>query len=253
MQLIEISQCKIINFKPLRPWPSHLPPICTGNELIAGFQSPLTVAVQPNATFEELLIDCYPTLSLSELARLYALKPNLNWLDICQKYGLRFSSELESIFGILIKTPESFQNWASEKDLGAKDLSILKLSYDSNFLEKIVSLNCSKQIGCKILEWGIELSGQFSWDRILEKSNNTDTWYKDLFQLRYPNTSARDQDFHLRVGQTPWPRQVDAQWKRAGDKAGVEIRFTTVSPADFQQKSEALIKIQNKVDKIWNP
>lgn len=252
MQFIEISQCKIIDFKPLKPWPNHLPPICAGNELIAGFCSPFTVAVQPSANFEELLGDCYPALSLPELARLFKLKPQLNWPSLCERYRLRFTDDLESVLKILVETPSSFQKWVSEKDLGIKDLLILKLSWNDRFLIKIAELNCGKQWGCRILEWGIELAPKVSWNQIMEKSDQVESWYKDLFQLRFPQTSERDRDREMRVLQTPWPRHVDAQWKRTGDKAGIEIRFTAISGPDFQQKIDALTKIGNKVEKIWS-
>src|SRR5262249_12393290 len=151
-------------------------------------------------------------------------------------YHYRWNSDLKSVFEIIVKTPIHFQNWVSEKDLGIKDLVVLKLApVPALFLERITF--CSRQLGCKILEWGIELSAQYSFERILENSENSEQWYANLFKLKYPMATARDQDYINRVVSTPWPRQIDAQWKRVGDKAGVEVRFTTLSAADFQQKS----------------
>ncbi len=252
MQFIEISQCKTINFKPLKPWPKHLPSISVRNNLIAGFDSSRTLAVQLDIVFEDALTDCYQKLTLPELARLYKIKPDLRWDFLCDFYHFRWNSDLKNIFELLTETPPKFQNWASEKDLGIKDLSPLKLSIVSpQFLEHITRY--SKQIGCKVLEWGIELSEHHSSERILQNSENTERWYHDIFSLRHPITASRDQNYTNRVISTPWPRQVDAQWKRVGDKAGIEVRFISVSSADFQKKSEALVKLQSKVEKIWNP
>lgn len=257
-----ISQCnRTLDFQPLRPWPEPLPPISWRGFLLSGFDRRSGSAV--DVGFCDLITSvkgCHPDLTLPELGRLVK---NLAGLGaelerearepMVSAYGLKWCERLEQTLDRLTDTPRNFQNWAGAKRLGARDLDpLMALSRPNEFdgfLNALAELNPSKSDGVQALELGVELFlvGTPLTD-LLPASNDAQAYVTRLLQWRQPACRARDQERDREVGQWPWPAQVQGQWRRIGDQAGLEIRLRATSPQDFAKKLTEL----NRIRETWS-
>lgn len=228
-----------------------------GYELLCGFE-----AKQPSIVLDlksneikitDVLFSLYPQLSLSELARLYSLMkshPDADWLDFFKNYNLRFCDNLKLTLNKLCQTPLDFQNWCSEKQIQVRDLSILKCLKDINGCDKILSkistMNPSKSLGVKILEFALELvEMNFPKLEILKFLDETpDKSFEELYKARYPETAKRDSAQKLKKSDKPFG--IEATWKRIGDKKGIEIKFFTENETDLQKRIQSLKSWQEK-------
>lgn len=135
MDLVELTQCsKILDFQPLRQriegqFSTALPAISWNNYLLTGFDKCQGLAINQNIPLSELMRDCYPKLSLPEVAR-FLMKLSLvderlweNDLDrLLMIYHLQAHQELIEICEIILELPLDLQNWISEKSLKPGDL-----------------------------------------------------------------------------------------------------------------------------------
>ncbi|MGZ3723700.1 MAG: hypothetical protein ACXVA9_12245 [Bdellovibrionales bacterium] len=208
-------------------------------------------------TWLEAVTACYPTLGLAELARLHSglvhARPELAQelsASFFQAYGLRWCDRLQETLRALLLTPFEFQTFVDEKKWGARDLAALLALPDvaaiSVFLAALAELPLSKSQAVQAMEWVIEL---FLMGRplndLLPSGPNGEAYMLRLQQWRKPQSAARDEQWSKTVGEWPWPAQVQGQWQRFGDQAGLEIKIRTTSAADFQKKLERLISIRD--------
>jgi hypothetical protein len=260
MPMIPIAQCgKSLDFKPVPPWPSALPALAWRGELLSGFQRKSGVAVDlfetQAATFTEAIKATHPELNLCELARLaFALKKT--WPDLFvevreplfQSYGFRWNERLEQTLGVLKDSPEDFQAWAGEKDLGPRDFSVLlALSSPKDFhpfLSAMTELSLSRSEGVRAMEIGAELymMGRPLND-ILPSGHSGPSYLQQLEKWRRPNTLSADDQWRETVKTWPWPSQVQGKWQRFGDQSGLDVNIRSTSPSDFRKKLERLLSI----------
>ncbi len=257
MILKPISQCsKVLDFSPRRSWPPVFPALAWKGQLVCAFEREDGEAVDVS---EHLFLDvwkaCHPELGLGEIARLVDCVRRMNgefFVEIgsglLALYGLRLNDRLGLVLEALAKCPREFQNWVDDKKMSARDLAPLlavdDLSLLTPFLTELPRLQISKFEGAWALELFIELYllGRPLND-LLPPSANGSLYVRRLEQWRKPGSHEGDEEWRRRVGQWPWPAQVQAEWQRFGDQAGLEIKIRTTSPDDFQKKLERLAEI----------
>ncbi|MBX3023202.1 MAG: hypothetical protein KF799_16125 [Bdellovibrionales bacterium] len=263
MLLKPISQCsKCLDFLPRRPWPQVFPALAWRGHLLTGFHRPPTdMALElDDGGLVDAYKAAYPELGLSELARLLrALEATFPeyFLEfrnpLCTAYSLRWSDRLGQTIQALLQTQLSFQTWVDDKKLGPRDLSpLLALPEISEFLpytEALARLPISKVEGVRALELGVEL---FLLGRplndLLPSTDSPSLYLRRLEQWRRPRTSENDEAWRTDVAQWPWPAQVQGQWQRFGDQAGLEIKIRTTSADDLKKKLERL----NSIGETWS-
>lgn len=266
MSLILISQCaKDLDFQPRKAWPKALPAMAWNYRLLTGFDRDEGLVFDLNASgdsFIDAFHSCYPELSLPELARFYEItvqQKNLietqeDWQRFFELYQLRFQDSLVQGLKKLAQTPFSFQEWVSQKGVGPRDLEILKavnVSDLSPLFEKWISFELSKSEGVQALEYATELFllGK-AWSEILPGDWTTKggSLVDHLKKQRYPETSLKDESRSKGVRSLPWPTQIQAQWSRKGDQAGIEIRFRVSSLSDLNKKLRGLEKVEKALE-----
>lgn len=257
MTIETLLQCgRDLNFRPRKPWPSALPTMAWNRQILCGFErqtgSVLRMDEKDSGHFVDLWRAIYPELGLGELARASHAIENL-WPELWREwregffgsYQLRWSDRLDQTLVKLRRTPLEFQNWVDEKKISVRDLSpvlalpdILDLEPLFQALPKMV---ISRFEGARALELVIEL---FLMGRplndLLPTSDNGSLFVRRLEKWRRPQAETGDEEWRKTVNQWPWPAQVQAEWQRFGDQAGIEIKIRATSPEDFQKKLERL-------------
>lgn len=258
-----LSQCKTrLKFVPRQPWPIALPIVAWQNVVIAAnpeaLDDPSAVvwSPAPAISLADTVWTCYPQLGLSELAHLTAAigrvdHPAFHGQEesILQKYELRWCDRLDQTFSVVLQTPPAFQRWIDERKLGVRELAPLlavgEVGSVVKALDTIAALNCAKNTGVSILENLVELFLMKSplSDLLPEAIERPESWRHRLDQLRHPRTAAQDAQHGDDVAQWPWPVQTRGQWKRTGDRSGVEITLFAASADDLTAKLEKLKSI----------
>ncbi len=260
-----ISQCsKVLDFSPRRVWPAALPVLSWKGHMVCGFDraaasAPAASQAEAVDVSDRLFLDvwqaCHPELALAELARLTAALQNMNrefFVEIGEGlfalYGLRLNDRLMQVLEVLVGCPREFQTWCDDKKMSARDLAPLLAVADvreiSPLLLELPKMMISKFEGARALELFVELylMGRPLND-LLPTSDNGGLYVRRLERWRRPGASERDEEWRKTVGEWPWPAQVQAEWQRFGDQAGLEIKIRTTSPDDFAKKLERLSEI----------
>ncbi len=229
--------------------------------LLAGFNRREGMAVdlyaQNGCTWLEAMTACYPTLGLSEMARLWR-QVNMSQPTLAQEFGtglfaemgLRRCERLEETLRALLATPVEFQTWVDDKKVGARELAPLlalpSVATLAPFLSALVAFSFSKSQAIQCLEWVVELLllGRPLND-LLPSTDNGEAYLRRLESWRKPRAMATDEEWRKTVTEWPWPAQVQGHWQRFGDQVGLEIKIRTTSPQDFDKKLERLLSIRD--------
>jgi len=256
MLIRSISQCgKSFDFSPRREWPAAFPAMAWKGQLVSGFSRVDGDAVDlSEKAFVELWQACHPELGLGELSR-FLMALEREWPDLyveCREalaavYGLRWSDRLEQMLRALSRCPLAFQEFADVKKMSVRDLAPLlaaDLAAVQPLLEEFPRMMISKFEATRALELFVELvlMGRPVND-LLPTSDNGGLYLRRLEQWRKPRAFDGDEEWRKTVNAWPWPAQVQAEWQRFGDQAGIEIKIRTTSPDDFQKKLERLAGI----------
>lgn len=250
-----------LSFRPLAPWPATLPTILWKGLKIGGFSSigSNTPSLEVSDRIENLadaLKDCYPELSLSELARLWRALNHLPhpftettvWPTLCKHYNLRDGEITTNTFRKLLATSDHFQDWVSRRSVGIRELAILQsLDPIDDFkfiLERVAQLDLSRNEGGRCLELACELKLQGWLDNKILTENS---WLKHLETLRYPLTQNYDQKRTAELNNIRWPQGVRARWQREGDQSGVEIRIYGDGKKVLQERLNSLQKVIDQI------
>lgn len=258
--MFPIAQCgKSLHFQPSTAWPTALPAFAWRGELLSGFGRETGVVIDlfetQRATLVEALKATHPEMNLSEVAR-FTLALEKTWPELFTEvreplllaYGFRWSERLEQTLRALCETPMEFQNWAGEKDLGPRELSVLLALPSSRdfhpFLAALTQLQLSRTEGVRVLELGAEL---FMMGRplndLLPSGSNGGSYLRQLERWRRPQTLGGDEHWQETVKKWPWPSQVQGKWQRFGDQSGLDVNIRSTSPGDFRKKLERLLSI----------
>jgi hypothetical protein len=236
--------------------------LLTGFEREEGLVFDLT---STGACFIEAFHSCHPSLSLVELARLHARLKNIKGLldgeaerlRFFEKYQLRYQESLVKIFEKIDACPAPFQNWVCEKGLGPRELEVLNAACIADLkplLEAWPQWGFSRTEGAQALEWAVELFLMGApWEKILSQTGPAKEAHAYLKALRFPETSARDEKRSFGLRSLPWPSQIQAQWNRHGDQAGIEIRFRVSSLTDFHRKLKGLGQVEEALSQPQSP
>ncbi len=256
-KLTPISQCiRSLDFGPRLSWPQALPPIAWKGILLHGFDrtsgAALDIGVDSMTNWQEAFVACHPRLGLAELSRLHScMKAELPELlteaaALFQRYGLRWSDRLQQILFVLRQMPLEFQDWVDEKGVGARDLAPLLAVPDLQtiqpHLRNLVRLAGTKSQILQVLECSIELSllGQSLATLELQPGEDISAYKFRLESIRRPLNSKRDETWRSMVATWAWTNQVQGQWQRFGDQAGLEIKLQAFSPDDLLKKIQRL-------------
>jgi hypothetical protein len=66
-------------------------------------------------------------------------------------------------------------------------------------------------------------------------------WIQQLQKLRQPNVSRRDQLSEKQAKQLPWPKGAQVEWKRWGDRSGIELRLRLDNLEQLEDRARALL------------
>lgn len=260
MLIRSISQCgKAFDFGPRRAWPAVFPAIAWRGQLLCGFDRAESDALDlSEKQFVELWQACHPELGLGELCR-FLMSLEREWPDMfveCREslvavYGLRWSDRLDQMLRVLHRCPREFQQFVDLKKMSVRDLAPLLAAENAGgieslrpFLDELPRMMISKFEAGRALELFVELlMMNRPLNDLLPTSDNGGLYVRRLEQWRRPRSSEQDEEWRKTVNAWPWPAQVQAEWQRFGDQAGIEIKIRTTSPDDFQKKLERLADI----------
>lgn len=237
--------------------------------LLSGFRRDEGMVFDISSTassFIEAFQSCHPDLTLPELARFYTAIKNVksliededSWSQFFSFYQLRYQESLIKILEKVCQCPLSFQNWLSEKQFGARELEVLNAVAvgDINPLLQVWNTKeLSKSEGSLALEYAVELFllGK-TWSEILpEQDLKSKAFLQHLKSMRYPETTAKDESRKKGLRALPWPTQIQANWSRQGDQAGIEIRFRVSSLNDFNKKLKGLNQVEEVLGQERSP
>ncbi len=259
MNLVPYQECqKSLDFQPEKPWPKSWPAFAWEKTIMAGFthisQSVLNFTAD-TVQFLHLFHTCHPQLNLSELGRIISKwskqekKLSFSWKDFLTLYGLNQDPDfLIKQLKIFISTPFAFQNWTNKKAIHLNELRILN-SLESPkqiyfLLEWIGKCDVSHSLGLKAMESGVELLLMgFSPNEILSpdiQNISPESAIQFIEQKRKPLTFSQDQIKRENLRKIPWPAQVRAEWRRKGDKTGLEIKIWCQNQKELKEKTEKI-------------
>lgn len=268
MKLSDIAQCeKTLDFRPVATWPEALPSFCWDSLLLCGFSrqhGPAVDLSHSEHSLAKVFNSIYPHLSLPEFARLYVIVSSLPWADsflteFASLHGWRLSKDLIELMAQLVRLPMKFQNWVSLRDLGARELAILKAAPDIDFLipitQEIARRSPSRATGVQMLELAGELK-LMGETLVFDTQLTDDQWLQQLKRQRHPLTAQKDESQNNRMRALPWPAHLQTRWLRTGDEAGVEIKFTATSFLDLKRKVDGLRLVEQILEKnpqnLWS-
>ena len=264
-EFIDISKCqRSWNFGPLHKLPEKLPAWALGGFLISGFdlKEPHLVQNVPKATpaqGAELFYSLYPKLSWPELVRLIHRPDFETQIDpalLLTKYEIKRDERFDRTSQFLLLWPAEVQDYISEKEIRAFDVTILDslpLDTQKDLLTLLVNLKPSKSLFCQMLELSAELLLMGTAMQELVDVLNAPKTLEELRKKRFPRTTEKDLAFKNSTVTLNWPKGTAAQAVRKGDLQGLEIKFfvkdalelekiltglQTVA-SDWKQKNEA--------------
>lgn len=131
-------------------------------------------------------------------------------------------------------------------------LKLVTVDTDWTFLFKslnhIIKIKTSYMDGLKILELSTEIllinPNQYLFDEMFDKNKNSETWIKQLQALRFPLTTARDEQQEQKMIKLSWPVGSKVKFERRGDRSGVELKYFITSPAD-------MIKLISSLERVY--
>lgn len=162
---------------------------------------------------------------------------------------LKFGS-VESIKKLapkLVTMPFNFLNWLHQKAIAAQDLAplhALDVERLHSYFEPILMARPSKTEGIQILELLVDLILLEKSESLLQealKGPTANLVLKNLKELRYPQTAARDQQ--QAQNQLNWPGQVTAKFQRRGDRSGYDLHFFASHPSELKKTLQQLEKV----------
>ena len=261
-----------LQFRPLRLLPRGFPAVlwrhvCLGGGIDStgsiGSETVQRIVLNKNLELHECIVNFYPDLTLPELARLihftktHNLPLHTGKLLAC--YRLRHSEDIEDLLSFIAERPAAFQDWCSEKKLGFRDLSVLRLlktmpeltaSLDRG-LDQIAVWNMGKNEGVQTLEIFFECAAM---NKFVDPAyfNNAQGFLRKLKQERYPQTQLRDEAKDRLRYALPWPSGVQTRLDRQGDTAKIEVKFHVNNAEELRKILDQLAAVAVKMQNMSN-
>lgn len=254
-EFIDISQCqRSWNFGPLHQLSDKLPAWALGGFLISGFdlKEPHLVQNVANASpaqGAELFYSLYPKLTWPELVRLIHrpdLESHIDPALLMTKYDTKWDARFARTSEFLLLWPAEVQDYLSEKDIRAFDVTIvdqLGLDLQKDILSLLVSIKPSKSQFCQLLELCGELVLMGTAIEDLVEILRAPKALEELRKKRFPVTTGKDLEFKNSLQSFSWPKAVSAQPLRKGDLQGLEIKFFVKDAAELEKNLTALLTV----------
>jgi hypothetical protein len=148
----------------------------------------------------------------------------------------------------------NFTTWKELKKVQIRDLAFLNLfktdeeRYCFNTLaEKMAALSPSFSDGLSFLETASELILMGHREDLFNNSSLFSEWNRHLRQLRYPATSAREQQSKIKIESMKWPAGAKLKFERRGDRFGVEMKYFISTSADILKLKSALERLYDEM------
>lgn len=262
MKFVDINQLKRqLDFQPQKAWPSSMPCFAWKEQMLCGFDRSTGQAIEIQEPLTEILIQLYPQLHLSELARAYIVLESFfsteemtQWLS---HYGFRSSERCKKFFHLIQSLPAEFSKWSDQKQLGINDLAVLFCFKDLKefhpVLRKIASDSLSKSQGVQMIELAGELWLAEKQSEVIEtlKSESSHHMLSELKRLRYPVTTERHNDRKSRLSQIAWPKGTSAHLQQKGDANVVELKILTSGAEELSRQLEQLSRLTESQKGDW--
>jgi hypothetical protein len=173
VKLLEIEHCsKLLDFQPISKWPESFPAFSWRGFMLTAFDRRMGRAVDLHADLVDIISDCYPRLSLAEIARLSGLvsdhvKDSESVIaSLLERYEIEDCDITRELLLALPKTPLSFQNWTSRHKFKSKELDSLRIFNEifinlpdyTPLLERIAAFDCDQSTGAELLSLAIRLA-----------------------------------------------------------------------------------------------
>lgn len=149
----------------------------------------------------------------------------------------------------------NFQTWIELKKLKTHDLIFTKTlkteahqQIFSQVCEQMAGFTPSFSEGLAFLEMVTDLVLMGHTEDLFTGSENFENWQNNVKRLRYPQTSARDENLKQKFETLPWPQGAKIKFERRGDKAGVEMKVFISSPADLTKIMASLERVQKDLN-----
>lgn len=161
--------------------------------------------------------------------------------------------------------PGPFQHWFRTKNAGPQDLRFLSLlqtplSQSADRIQKFSELtesffqsNPSYSEGLQVLEIIVDLilldrTSQippFDSQDKNQLQKNIQNWRNCLFEIRNPNTTAKDDLRKVQLESLKWPLGSKIKVERRGDRHGAEFKIFISSSADLTKVIANLESLKN--------
>ena len=246
MNLKPLAELKTtLDFHKDEKWPKALLPIAWHCELLCGFKATTDYAWELSSNIEasqvaEAFLEIHTDMSFADLVFLYKKSSKLYWGPLFFNEVLKLSARGQE--ASWLKLLENLKNFPAEllrqwqtKRLQFGDLRPL-LSFTSSyavdtFWGTLSEMNFSKSEWTQVIEWTTELL-------LMQKELSTLQHYKNkpremlikIKELRYPETTKKDQLEQEFWQKLPWPKNTEAEFRRHGDqtKTYVAMNFSTL-------------------------
>jgi hypothetical protein len=146
-----------------------------------------------------------------------------------------------------------FKTWTEARKVKDSDLlfrralkSHLQKALFLKLADHLATLNPSFSEGVQTLELLTDLILMGHDEDLFEDSLGFSSWQKNLKQLRYPETTARDDQLKHKLEKLPWPYGAKIKFERRGDRAGVELKLFVSSPTDLTKILASLERVQQE-------
>lgn len=195
----------------------------------------------------DLIGDLFGFLSFVELCELYLAfdihekaRKKLNWEVLFSRYNMNWNARTQELVEKLAGCEKDFVDWAYTHKMSAQDLmplNGLKDLENFNFLSSHFSkLNLSRNEGKQTIDLLVDLI-MLDFSRAdLEPLANQD-WIQYLYSLRNPTVAQVDKE---QSPESPWPRYVQVQKQRQGDKITQKMQITFSDNKDLFEKLNRL-------------
>jgi len=149
---------------------------------------------------------------------------------------------------------EQLHAWIEAKKIKDSDLVFTQLLQNDLqwklFLKAcliIIEFRFSYSESLKYLELITDLILMGHDEAIFEYNFDQNKWTAHLQNLRYPQTSQRDDHLKNRLEKLPWPYGSKTKFERRGDRAGIELKMFITSEADLIKAISALERVKEQI------
>jgi hypothetical protein len=253
-----------LNFYPKSIWPGALPAVAVNRLIIAGWGQKMVFNYEIDVADKEkiagLFRSLYFELSFGEMAQLLAKAKNYSsfpTLELLKRFQFSPTDLFFNVAENFLTLPAGFQDWCIEKKINPNDLTPLNAAKALNLnpvLLQILNLRASKAVGVQCLEICIDLllMGHLP-EEVLGSFHDAEAWNLHLKRLRFPETTARDEEQSKKMSKLPWPGTSHARWLRQGDRAGIELKLFVSNPSDLKKYLTSLGKVQSLMEQDEDP